>query len=673
VTLGRDAPITLQGYGPRVPESHFLAELLLALAIAAVGVALFEHVRLPPIAGFLLIGALLGPGGLALAPRSPEVQRLAEFGVVFLLFEVGLELPFETLRRRWRATVVAGGLQVVLTIAAVSVGAITLGLPPASAVVMGGLVAMSSTALVMRLLSEAGEVDAPHGQLSIGMLIFQDLCIVPLLVALPVLSGQVPLEPGAIALALGKSAAALAVLFVATRYAVPWALDRLMHVRSRELFSLIAFLLALGSAVGAEEMGLTLAVGAFSAGVMLGSSPYAHQLTAEIAPLRGVLLGVFFTAVGMLFDARSAAHLWPAVLLYVLAVVPLKAAIVFSVVTLALRRSGRVATLTGLALAQTGEFSFVLSNRASAAGLLNADLQQVFVAGSIASLVATPFLIRLAPRLARWAGEPAVAATHSAKAQAREREAPRVVLIGFGLTGRTIAGVLRAAGIPYQAVDANPRNVQRAQGGGESVVYGDATQPTLLRRLGAEGAQVVAVAISDPLATRSVVSHLHSLAPQAQIIARTRYVADSDALYSAGASAVVAEEFEATLDMMSAVARAAGVPDGALARVADQLREEGYEALRAPATFLADPWFADLLAEASSEWIPVPEGPGAGHSIGTLAVRTRTGASILAVESSEGTQVNPAPDRKLAAGDRILAIGNTEALAKLRALLREGS
>ncbi|HTF35418.1 MAG TPA: cation:proton antiporter [Myxococcota bacterium] len=650
-------------------ESHFLAELLLALAIAAVGVALFERVRLPPIAGFLLMGALLGPGGLALAPRSAEVRRLAEFGVVFLLFEIGLELPFEALRRRWRTTVAAGGLQVALTIGAVSVGAIALGLRPASAVVMGGLVAMSSTALVMRLLSEAGEADAPHGQLSFGVLIFQDLCIVPLLVALPMLSGAVPPQPGAIALALGKAAAALSVLFVATGYAVPWALDRLVRVRSRELFSLIAFLLAVGSAVGAEEMGLTLAVGAFSAGVMLGSSPYAHQLTAELVPLRGVLLGVFFTAVGMLFDARAAAHLWPAVLLYVVAVVPLKAAIVFSVVTVALRGSPRVATLTGLALAQTGEFSFVLSNRASAAGLLDAGLQQVFVTGSIASLVATPFLIQLAPWLTRWVGGPALATTRSARAHAPAREAPRVVLIGFGLTGRTIAGVLRAAKIPYSAVDANPQNVQRAQRRGESVVYGDATHPTLLRRLGVEDARVVAIAISDPLATRGVVSHLHDLAPQAQIIARTRYVADSDELYGAGASAVVAEEFEATLDMMSAVGRAAGVPDGALARVADQLREEGYEALRAPATLLADPWFADLLAEVSSEWVSVPEGPEAGHSIGELAVRTRTGASILAVESAEGTQVNPAPERELAAGDRVLAIGSTEALAKLRALL----
>jgi len=655
-----------------VPESHFLAELVLALAIAAAGVALFERVRLPPIAGFLLIGALLGPGGLALAPRSPEVRRLAEFGVVFLLFEVGLELPFDALRRRWRTTVVAGGLQVGLTIAAVGVGATLLGLRPASAVVMGGLVAMSSTALVMRLLSEGGETDAPHGQLSIGVLIFQDLCIVPLLVALPMLSGEVPPEPAALILALGKAAAALTVLFGATRYAVPWVLDRLVHVRSRELFSLIAFLLAVGSAVGAEEMGLTLAVGAFSAGVMLGASPYEHQLTAETAPLRGVLLGVFFTAVGMLFDARAAVQLWPAVLLYVVAVVPLKAALVFLVVTGVLRRSPRVATLTGLALAQTGEFSFVLANRASAAGLLDTNLQQVFVAGSIASLVATPFLIQFAPRLTRWSGGPAAPATYRAKPRAPVAEAPRVVLIGFGLTGRTIAGVLQAAKIPYQAVDANPQNVQHAQRRGESVVYGDATRPTLLRRLGVEGARVVAVAISDPLATRSVVWHLRALAPKAQIIARTHYVADSDGLYRAGASRVVAEEFEATLDMMSAVGRAAGVAEGALARVADQLREEGYEALRAPATLLADPWFADLLTEASSEWIAVPEGPGTGRSIGELAVRTRTGASILAVENAEGTQVNPEPDRRLAAGERILALGSAEALARLRRLLGEG-
>ncbi len=650
-------------------EAHFLEQLLLALAISAAGVALFARLRLPTIPGFLVMGALVGPGVLGLAPSSEAVRSLAEFGVVFLMFEIGLELPLETLRRAWRTLVAVGGLQVTITLAVVALGAAASGLSGRNALVMGGLVAMSSTALVMRILSERGETHSPHAQLAVGVLIFQDLCIVPLLVGLPILAGVVALSPGPLALALGKAGLALGTLFLATGFAVPWALDRLVRLRSRELFSLVAFLLAVGSAVAAEAMGLTLAVGAFCAGLMLGSSPWAHQLTAEIVPLRGVLLGVFFTAIGMLFDPSVALRLWPGVLLYLGAVVVLKALIVFGVVTFALRRTPRLGLLTGIALAQTGEFSFVLAEEARGFGLLPPDLHQVFIAGSILSLLAAPFLIQLGPALAARLSGGSARALGGSELDAVPAEAPRVLLVGFGLTGRTVARVLRAAKIPYRGVDTNPENVRAARRAGEPVAFGDATRPAMLQLLGVEHAQLVAIAISDPFATRAVVSHVRRIAPQARIVVRTRYVAEVDALYHAGASAVIAEEFEATLDMMSAVAKAAGVSGEAVARVADQLREEGYEALRAPTTVLADPWFADLLADAATEWIDVPAGPASGRSLSELEVRSRTGASVVAVRRGDDTEVNPPPERRLADGDRLLVLGSPDALGRLRDLL----
>jgi CPA2 family monovalent cation:H+ antiporter-2 len=652
-----------------VGDTHFLEQLLLALAIAAAGVALFARLGLPPIPGFLVMGALVGPGALGLAPSSEAVRSLAEFGVVFLMFEIGLELPLDMLRRAWRTLAAVGALQVTVTLAVVALGAAALGLSGRNALVMGGLVAMSSTALVMRLLAERGETDSPHGQLAVGVLIFQDLCIVPLLVGLPILAGVVTLSPKPLALALGKAGLALGALFVATGFAVPWVLDRLVRLRSRELFSLVAFLLAVGSAVAAEAMGLTLAVGAFCAGIMLGSSPWAHQLTAEIVPLRGVLLGVFFTAIGMLFEPAVALRLWPDVLIYLGAVVVLKAVVVFGVVTLALRRSPRLGLLTGIALAQTGEFSFVLAEEAGGFGLLSPDLQQVFVAGSIMSLLATPFLIQLGPTLAARVSGGGARARGGSEADMVSGEPAQVLLVGFGLTGRTIARVLRAARIRYRGVDTNPENVRAARRAGEPVAYGDATRPAMLHHLGVEQARLVAIAISDPFATRAVVSHVRVIAPKARIVVRTRYVAEVDTLYRAGASAVIAEEFEATLDMMGAVAKAAGVSGEAVARVADQLREEGYEALRAPATVLADPWFADLLADAATEWVDVPAGPASGRSLSELEVRARTGVSVVALRRGGDTDVNPAPDRRLAEGDRLLVLGSPDALVRLRELL----
>ncbi len=645
---------------------QFLTELVLLIAMAAAGVARFERLRLPANAGFLVTGALLGPGGFGLVSDPEAVRALAEFGVVFLLFEIGLEIPIDRLRRSWRLTLGAGGLQVAATLVAAAGGAWLLGLDPRTALVVGALVAMSSTALVIRLLAERGEIDAPHGQLSVGILLFQDLCIVPFLLAVPLLAGGGEVTGLTIVLAVGRAVLALAVFFAVARFVLPTVLDQIARLRSRDLFSLVAVLVVVGGAVAAERVGLTLAVGAFLAGLVASSSPYGDQLFAEVLPLRGVLLGIFFTAVGMLLDVGAALDTAPGVLLFVAAAVPLKALVVLAVLGLALRQGVRLSVLAALALAQTGEFSFVLAGVAEGAGLLDASLHQTFIAGSILSLLATPFLVRAGPWVAIWMARGAPLRVEESEA---DGVTDHVVVIGFGLVGRSIARVLRSIGAPIVVVEANAQTVRDARGRGEAVVYGDATRPGLLERVHLDRARAVVVAITDPIATRQVVALARSMNPEATILARARYVLEVDVLTAAGANVVVAEEVEGALDLVSHTLRVFGIPGGAIERFVGELRDEGYELLRAPAALALDPWLLELLEQVSTEWVEVPEAFGGEPTLVDLAFRKRTGASVLAVDRGGVTTPNPPPSTALRPGDRLLVFGGTDAISRARELL----
>jgi CPA2 family monovalent cation:H+ antiporter-2 len=653
-----------------VEVAHFLTELVLLIAFAAAGVALFERFRLPSIAGFLVVGALVGPGGVGLISDPEKVRTLAEFGVVFLLFEIGLELPVERLWRVWRISLLAGGLQVGLTVILVAAGASQLDVPPRTALVLGLLLAMSSTALVMRLLSERGEIDAPHGQLSVGILLFQDLCIVFFLLGIPVLGGETPASAFPFLMALLRAATALAVFFLVARFALPRLLERVAQLRSQELFSMIAVLVVVGAAVSAERIGLTLAVGAFLAGLAVNSTPYGHQLFAEVIPLRGVLLGVFFTAVGMLFDPETALEEAEGVILFASAAVFLKAGIIIAVVALVLRQGLRLGILSGFSLAQTGEFSFVLAAVAGSAGLLDEGLQQVFIAGSVLSLLATPFLVRAAPAVAArlTRGTPFV----------RRREddlrlSDHAVLVGFGLAGRNLARVLRSLEIPYVAVETNAATVRESRRQGEEVVYGDATRSVLLQRVGIARAKLIAVAITDPTATHRIVELARSLNPEATIIARTRYVLDVDRLQVAGANVVVAEELEGTIDLVSETLRIFGIAEGAIERFTGELRDEGYEMLRTPTALALDPWLTELLERVATEWLEVPENFEGEASLADLEFRGRTGASILAVDRGGTTTPNPPPSFAIRAGDRLLVFGGSESVSRTRELLGIGA
>jgi CPA2 family monovalent cation:H+ antiporter-2 len=371
----------------------------------------------------------------------------------------------------------------------------------------------------------------------------------------------------------------------------------------------------------------------------------------------------------MLFDPAVALENAAGVAAYFVCVVVLKAGFIAAIVAFALRQGVRLGVLTGLALAQTGEFSFVLAAAASDAALLDAGLRQVFVAGSIATLVATPFLIGVAPRVARFLDRHAERAPKRATEDAVEEFQNHVILVGFGLAGQNLARVLKARGIAYVALDSNAGSVADARSRGEPVLYGDATRHSILERIGIASARLIAVAISDPIGTRQVVALARSLAPDIPIYARTRYVLEVDELERAGATKVVAEEFESTLALTGTTLRHFGVSEESIARFTAELRDEGYEFMRAPETIL-DPWLIDLLDELATHWVDVPPSFEEGRSLSELGVRAHTGANIVAIERAGSTTPGPDPSFEIQRGDRLLALGSPEAIERLHALLR---
>ncbi|MBJ18370.1 MAG: hypothetical protein GY910_17100 [bacterium] len=652
--------------------SHGLIEAVVLLALASAGLAATERLRLPSVVGFLVVGAIAGPGALGLVSDPDSVRELAELGVVFLLFEIGLELPLERMRSLWRPALLGGGFQVGVTIVGAATCAIFSGLPWPTAIAIGAGISMSSTAVVLRLLSDEGQIDAPSGQLSVAVLLLQDLAIVPFLLAVPLLAGGAE-GLGEIGWAVGRMSAALVFVGFSVWFLVPRTLEGVARNRGGELFSLFALLIVLGSALTAEALGLTLAVGAFLAGVAASGSPFAHQLFSEIVPLRGVLLGIFFTAVGMFFSPVQVMEAPGTLVLDVLAIMLGKALIVLVGGMLVLRQSLRVSLEAGLCLAQMGEFSFVLLGVASSAGLIEPFVQQRFVAASIVTLVLSPFLIRYAPAIASAIADRLRHPGAQLPSDPKEPDThQRVVVIGYGPAGQTLIRLLRSLDVPYIAVDTNPSAALEAERAGEPVIYGDATRPQVLQHLKVWEAKLVAVAISDPLATRRIVSRIRAMAPKTSILARTRYVQEVDQLSMAGANVVVAEEFEGSIELVARALENFDVPAGAIARFTKALREGGYDAIRAPAALPIDPWLIELLDRTDTEWVEVPMSVSDRPTLGELDLRARTGGNVLVVERAGDSHPNPPPTFALLPGDRLLVLGSAENLLRVRSLLEGG-
>ncbi|HWT03561.1 MAG TPA: cation:proton antiporter [Pyrinomonadaceae bacterium] len=643
-----------------------LGDLLLLLLVSVPITFLFSRLRLPTIVGFMITGVLIGPYGFGLIKDVHAIEVLAEIGVVLLLFTIGLEFSLRRIAEMRRIVLVGGGLQVTLTTLLVAVIAYWFGRPLNQSVFFGFLFALSSTAIVLKSYIERAEVDAPHGRAGVGILLFQDLSIVLMMLMVPVLGGREGSSPGRIALTLGTALAAIAIIIFAARKVVPFLLYHIVRLRSPEVFIIFVVLMSLGTAWLTSQFGLSLALGAFIAGMVLSESEYSHQIVADILPFRDVFNSLFFVSIGMLLSLSALFSDLAVVLAWIGALTLGKALVVFAAVRL-LGHSLRISTMTAIGLAQIGEFSFILAKAGLPEGLLSDVDYQRFLAASILSMIATPFLIKAAPRVGYALQtlfapgsmfEPTVTGFRPDEPDLRGH----VVIVGYGLNGRNLAKVLRRAKVPYLVLELNAEVVREAAAQDERIIYGDATRKEVIYHVGLEHARILVLAISDPTATRHTVWLARQVTPDIHIIVRTRYMSELAELRELGADEVIPEEFETSIEIFSRVLREYGIARHAIQRHVSEIRSEGYQMLRSPSVPLVSmSEIAEALGTAATETLQLEEGsPAVGRTIGELELRRRTGATVVAVVRDGLTDVNPGSEFRFEVGDIIVLLGAPE-------------
>jgi CPA2 family monovalent cation:H+ antiporter-2 len=557
-----------------VGSPAFLGSLALVLLAALAAAWLVHRVRQPPLVGFLAAGVLLGPYGLGLVRDVGAVETLAEIGVVLLLFTVGLDLSFSTLRRLGRIVWIGGPIQ-FFGVIALAVGASQLrGATLAKGLLLGFLVATCSTVILLKLLVDRGETDTPHGRFLVGINVFGDLMVVPMMLLIGPLSGHGSVAPGELGLAVAKAGATVALILFAARIVVPRFLAAVVRTRQKELFTVAVLVIVFGTAIGTSAAGLSLALGAFLAGVVISESDFGHQAVADIAPFRDAFAALFFVSVGMLFDARVVVER-PDVVALALALVLVGKAAIGALPPLLLGYGPRVAIVVGISLAQIGEFAFVLLEAARRAGGVDRTQYQVILAATIISMVATPFLFEASHAVAwKLAGSGGAAPKPVGPP---EGGSDHVLILGFGHTGETLARVLGRAKVPFTILELNPERVARGRGKELPIQYGDASNDRVLRHAGIDRARAALVLISDPRATRRAVRLIREIAPKTYLLARTRYLAEIPELVALGADEVVAEEFETSLEISGRTLKKLGFPLPWVEAEADEIRRLRHE------------------------------------------------------------------------------------------------
>jgi CPA2 family monovalent cation:H+ antiporter-2 len=661
-----------------VNEIPVLRDLVILVAVAIPVVIIAQRLRVPTVVGFLLTGIAIGPNALGLVDQPDSVSSLAEVGVVLLLFAIGLELSLSRIVRMGQWVLRGGALQVGLTIAAVGGVSFALGTQPRLAVFFGALFALSSTAIVLKVYNDRAELDTPHGRVVVAILLFQDLCVVPLMLAAPLLAGTSTSRAASIR-TIVVSVVVVATLVLGGRLAVPRALRRIAELRNREIFTLSVVFIGLGAAYITSAFGMSLALGAFIAGLIISESDYGLQALSDVLPFRDTFSGIFFISVGMLLDVRYVVSHAAVVLSVTVAVMVVKAAIVIIVVRL-LKRSLRVGILSGFGLAQVGEFSFVLAGSGIALGLLSADQYQLFLGASVLSMLAAPFVIGSAERVAEWAGRvnkqpQLMIPTQEMPAVQALRD--HVIIVGYGLNGRNLALALESAKIPYVVLEQNGQIVRRARLERAPIFFGDGTRSEVLEKVGIEHARVLVFAIASPAEERRGVAVARHLSDRVRIVVRTRYVSEIEELRRLGADEVIPEELETSVEIFARVLRRYGVEVNRIRRLVDEVRGDHYGMFltreRSVTTRIGDA-LAPLGERVRLQTVVVEDGALAAHrSPASLGLRKTTGATVIAVVRGGAVTYSPEPTTVFEVGDEVLLVGDADALDKARAMFELGS
>jgi CPA2 family monovalent cation:H+ antiporter-2 len=654
-----------------------LPDILLLLAATLVVVVALRRFALPPVMGFLVVGGVLGPFALGWVDDTETTRALGEFGVVFLLFTLGLEFSLPRMIAMRHEVFVLGGAQVALTATAFGAVAWWLGAPPAVAVVLGGAVAMSSTAIVMQQLGEQGELNRTHGRLAFGILLFQDLAFVPFL-ALAGVIGAAGEEwsPGDFGFAVLKAAAALAIVLAAGRWLMRPMFHEIARARARELFTVAVLFVAMSAAWATHAVGLSLALGAFLAGMMLAETEYRYQVESGIRPFRDTLLGLFFVTIGMRLDPGLILGQLLVVLGLLAGILVLKT----TVITLVARRAAGSwfkSLRTGIVLSEGGEFGFALIALLLQNRLLAQDTTQLLLAAITLSMVVSPLLIRQNKALARFilrehapAKRPAAAADHATEALAHRAH---VILCGYGRVGQNVARVLDGQGFEYLAMDLDPFRVRTAREAGDPVIYGDAAEPEMLEAVGLADASAVVITFADLERSIAIIKAVRQIRQDVPVLVRTADDTQLERLLAAGATEVIPETLEAALMLVSHALLVLDVPMSRVVKTVGEIRRHRYSLLRS--VFRSDRAAAIDTDHALREELHTVVIPPGAWSIGrSLEEARRRGAevSFTAVRRDGIVGRDPDPSMKLRAGDVVVLYGMPEALEHAEAVLLAG-
>lgn len=658
-------------------EIPLLTDIDIILGLSIGILFIFLRLKMPALIGFFLTGILAGPHGLGLVQAVHEVEIMAEIGVVLLLFTIGIEFSFNRLLQIKKSVLLGGSLQVLLTGGVFFLAAQYFGFSTGPSVFLGFLLSLSSTAIVLKLLQEKAAIESPHGRTTLAILIFQDIVVVPMMLLVPILGGGQGNPVWETIGMLLKGAGVILFVFLAAKWVVPTLLFFIVGTQSRELFMFGVLGICLGVAWLTSSVGLSLSLGAFLAGLIISESEYNHQALGNILPFKDIFSGFFFVSIGMLLDIRfMLAHLW--VVLLLVGIVLLLKTLLAALAAGSLGFPLRTLLMVGLGLSQIGEFSFVLAKMGSSFGLLTGENYQFFLAVSILTMGMTPFLIAVSPRLADALGKlPRLSFLEERVSREMKEELDRmadhVIVIGFGVCGRNVARAARIGRIPYRILEINPETVREERKKGEPILFGDATQESVLETAGLHQARVLIVVINDAAATRRITDLARRANPNLYIIIRTRFLAEVEPLYALGADEVIPEEFETAVEIFTRLLKKYLIPQEDINRLTAEVRSEGYQMLRTPT--LSGWALEDLKRHVPDMDIQTFRigmySAVVGKTLAELNLRKKYGVTVLVVRRGEEMFVNPEAEFKGKADDLWFVMGSPDQLMQIAPLFSD--
>jgi CPA2 family monovalent cation:H+ antiporter-2 len=646
-----------------VNEFKIIEDIVIILLISIPIVFIFNRINVPSIVGFLIAGMIIGPYGFKFITDSSEIKLMAEIGIMLLLFTIGLEVSFTRLLKIKKYLLVAGGFQLLGTITIASIVIMIFGMSLKESIFLGILISLSSTAIVLKILSDKGELQAPHGRITLGILIFQDLSIVPLSLLILLLGAAENLTIPDIIFELLITFGITAIIIIVSKFLMPHIVHQIAKLRIREVFTAGIILLLLGMSLLTYKLGLSFALGAFIVGLILAESDYSHQIISEIQPFRSVFNSIFFVSIGLLLNLHFVTQNYFTIAGVALGILSIKALIIIGIVLL-MKYPLRIAIIIGFGLAQIGEFSFILAEAGYDFSLISESYFNIFLAVTIFTMILTPFIFNLSPAIAAKTSIMSKPTEENGLSEEGFRD--HVIIVGFGLNGSNLARVLKETGIKYIIIEMNPDTVKREKAAGEHIIYGDVAKPEILHKAWIENASIIVFAISDPSATKLALRISKNINPNIYSLVRTKYVNEIEELKRLGADIVIPEEFETSLQMFRKVLEKYHIPLNIIMQQVNLLRQESYKLLIKPEEDISSlSHIEEILARGLTETYYInEENQHIEKSLSDINLRAETGATVIAIIREDNLISTPSGKDKIMLNDTLVLTGSHQSVDK---------